>query len=116
MVPFFTGQPTRAYRHWNQLESYCGRSLFCTRQTRAEQLALQAMIHRVDQLALDNNPRPLPVLIYLHGDHTGTCTAAAESLVEDLLSTSVIVYGISDGNAHLLPSAPKPDGPTSVIS
>jgi len=39
----------------------------------------------------------LPVLVFLYGDHSGTYALEADTIIQDLLETSGIVFGISDG-------------------
>ena len=42
------------------------------------------------------NPRPLPVIVFLHGDYTGQPHSELNKLVDDFLETSGIVFGIRD--------------------
>jgi hypothetical protein len=54
------------------------------------------MVRLIIQDAYRRNPQPLPVLVFLDGDHTGQPKAELNELVDDLLETSGIVFGIKD--------------------
>jgi hypothetical protein len=42
------------------------------------------------------NPQPLPVIVFLDGDHTGQPRYELDQVVNDILETSGIVFGIKD--------------------
>lgn len=71
--------------------------------TRAGELALQEMLRKI----LDNvhriKPEPLPVIVFLYGDHNGMEREEADNVLKDLLQTSGIVYGINDGAVPVSP-------------
>ena len=52
------------------------------------------MIRLIIRDAYRRNPRPLPVIVFLHGDHTGQPRRELDKLVDDFLETSGIVFGI----------------------
>lgn len=55
--------------------------------------------------AYGRNPKPLPVIVFLHGDHTGQPHRELNKLVDDFLETSGVVFGIRDArspNPHFL--------------
>ena len=54
------------------------------------------MIRLIIRDAYRSNPRPLPVIVFLHGDHTGQPRGALNNLIDDFLETAGIVFGISD--------------------
>jgi hypothetical protein len=54
------------------------------------------MIRLIIQDAYRRNPKPLPVIVFLHGDHTGQPRRELDKLVDDFLETSGIVFGIRD--------------------
>jgi hypothetical protein len=54
------------------------------------------MVRLIIRDAYRRNPQPLPVLVFLDGDHTGQPKAELNELVDDLLETSGIVFGIKD--------------------
>jgi hypothetical protein len=60
--------------------------------------ALQRMIHLIVEDAHHRNPQPLPVLLVLHSDHTGMPKSELDELVNGLLETSAIVFGIKDAD------------------
>jgi len=63
------------------------------------------MIRLIIRNAYRRNPKPLPVIVFLHGDYTGQPRPELDKLVDDFLETSGIVFGIQDHRApglHLL--------------
>jgi hypothetical protein len=61
--------------------------------------AFRKLIRRIIRDAYGRNPKPLPVLVFLHGDHTGQPHGELNKLVDDFLETSGIVFGISDSRS-----------------
>jgi hypothetical protein len=62
--------------------------------------ALQKMIRFIVEDAHQRNPQPLPVLVMLHSDYTGMPKGELDGLVNDLLETSAIVFGIKDADVR----------------
>ena len=62
----------------------------------AGELAFRKLIRLIIREAYRTNPRPLPVIVFLHGDHTGQPHGELNQLVDDFLETSGIVFGIRD--------------------
>jgi hypothetical protein len=60
------------------------------------------MIRLIIQDAYRRNPKPLPVIVFLHGDHTGQPRQELDGLVNDFLETSGIVFGIRDYRSPVL--------------
>jgi len=58
--------------------------------------AFRKLIRTIIRHEHQKNPQPLPVIIFLDGDHTGQPLKALNSLVDDFLETSGIVFGIKD--------------------
>jgi hypothetical protein len=58
--------------------------------------AYRRMIRLVIQDAHRRNPQPLPVIIFLDGDLTGQPRFELDKVVDDILETSGIVFGIKD--------------------
>jgi hypothetical protein len=54
------------------------------------------MLRLVIQDAHHRDPQPLPVIVFLDGDHTGQPRHELDRVVDDLLETSGIVFGIKD--------------------
>jgi len=57
------------------------------------------MIRLIIRDAYQKNPKPLPVIVFLHGDHTGQPRHELDKLVDDFLETSGIVFGIRDNRS-----------------
>jgi hypothetical protein len=71
----------------------------------AGEQAFRKMIRLIIRDAYRRNPKPLPVIVFLHGDHTGQPHGELNKLVDDFLETSGIVFGIRDSrspNLHFL--------------
>lgn len=62
----------------------------------AGELAFRKLIRLIIRDAYRRNPRPLPVVVFLHGDYTGQPHGELNQLVDDFLETSGIVFGIRD--------------------
>ena len=61
------------------------------------------MIRLIIGDAYRRNPKPLPVIVFLHGDHTGQPRRELDKLVDDFLETSGTVFGIRDYQSAVLP-------------
>jgi len=72
---------------------------------RTGQLAMQRMIRKVLSNAKDVAPMSSPVLLFLHGDHTGTLVAEAEAILRDLSTVNAMVFGLNDGGWRFDPRA-----------
>ena len=57
------------------------------------------LIRAIIRDAYHTNPKPLPVIVFLHGDHTGQPHGELNQLIDDFLETSGIVFGINDNRA-----------------
>jgi hypothetical protein len=62
------------------------------------------MIRLIIQDAHHRNPEPLPVIVFLDGDHTGQPLWQLDRLIDDFLETSEIAFGIKDS---MSPDVPK---------
>lgn len=71
--------------------------------TRAGELALQGMLGLILENVHRTKPEPLPVIVFLYGDHSGMEREEVDDLLNDLLQTSGIVYGINDGAVPVSP-------------
>jgi hypothetical protein len=60
----------------------------------AGEVAFRRLIRLIIRDAYGRNPRPLPVIVFLHGDYTGQPHGELNQLVDDFLETSGIVFGI----------------------
>jgi hypothetical protein len=87
----------------------------------AGEQAFRKVIRLIIRDAYGKNPKPLPVIVFLHGDHTGQPRHELDKLVDDFLETSGIVFGISDyrGPKHLFligeQSLQKRQGPVTKL-
>jgi hypothetical protein len=71
----------------------------------AGEQAFRRLIRLIIRDAYGRNPKPLPVIVFLHGDHTGQPRGELNKLVDDFLETSGIVFGIRDSrspNLHFI--------------
>jgi hypothetical protein len=73
-------------------------SLTHSDERRKGELACQEMVRLILQNAHVNNPPPLPVLVFLHSDWTGMPDNELNELVNQMLETSGIVFGIKDAS------------------
>lgn len=71
--------------------------------TRSGELALQAMLRLIIDSAHQSKPEPLPVIVFLYGDHSGMERDEADELLKNLLETSGMVFGINDGAVRVSP-------------
>jgi hypothetical protein len=65
----------------------------------AGEQAFRKMVRLIIRDAYQRSPKPLPVIVFLHGDHTGQPHAELNKLVDDFLETSGIVFGIRDNRS-----------------
>lgn len=66
--------------------------------------AFRRLVRMIIQDAHRRNPQPLPVILYLDGDHTGQPRDALDHVVDDFLETSGVVFGIRDSLAPFVPT------------
>lgn len=65
----------------------------------AGERAFRKVIRLIITDAYGRNPKPLPVIVFLHGDHTGQPHGELNKLLDDFLETSGIVFGIRDSRS-----------------
>ena len=63
---------------------------------RAGELALQKTLQHIIDSTHSLLPEPVPVVIFLYGDHSGMPRSEADHFINELLATSAIVYGLKD--------------------
>jgi hypothetical protein len=71
----------------------------------AGEQAFRKLVRLIIRDVYQRNPKTLPVIVFLHGDHTGQPHGELNKLVDDFLETSGIVFGIRDSrspNLHLV--------------
>jgi hypothetical protein len=57
----------------------------------------------------------LPVLVFLYGDHSGAYLSEADRIIEDILRTSGIVFGMSDNGWRFDPDAKYANGTVDYL-
>jgi len=65
--------------------------------TRTGEIALLKCLRGVLDQSQQMNPQPLPVVVFLYGDHSGMERADIDEIQDELLKRSVIVFGINNG-------------------
>ena len=60
------------------------------------------MVRLIIRDAYQRNPKPLPVILFLHGDHTGQPRRELDEVIDDFLETSGVVFGIRDDQSAVL--------------
>jgi hypothetical protein len=73
------------------------------------------MIRLIVEDAHRRNPQPLPVVVMLHSDHTGMPLPELDELVNDLLETSGIVFGIKDADVRDFLAGPLGNGEVGSV-
>jgi hypothetical protein len=69
-------------------------------ERRLGEQTMQRMVRLILEDAHNRNPQPLPVLLYLHSDYTGIPAPEFRSLMDELLETSGIVFGVKDADVR----------------
>jgi hypothetical protein len=77
---------------------------------RSGELAMQQMIRLIVDDTRQTTPARLPVLLFLYGDHSATYAVEANRIIEALLETSGIVFGLNDQNFYHDPHEALDDG------
>lgn len=72
-------------------------------QNRPGELAMQKMLELIVDDAQHTKPSRLPVFLFLYGDHCGAYEHEADRILQRVLETSGIVFGISDGGVRFNP-------------
>jgi hypothetical protein len=68
--------------------------------SRQGELACQRMVHMILDDARNTTPPPLPVLVFLHSDWTGMPLDELNPLVNEILETSGVIFGIKDSRVR----------------
>jgi hypothetical protein len=63
---------------------------------RKGELTLQRLVRLIIEDAHQANPQPLPVVVFLHSDHTGMPLSELNLIANEFLETSGITFGIKD--------------------
>jgi hypothetical protein len=78
------------------LEQVLERSIQADDHERTGELALQKTLQLIVDATQSSHPEPLPVVIFLYGDHSGMPRSEANHFIDELLETSATVYGLKD--------------------
>ena len=62
----------------------------------AGERALQNTLQLIVDATRSARPEPLPVVVFLYGDHSGMPRSEADHFIDELLQTSAIAYGLKD--------------------
>lgn len=63
---------------------------------RAGELALQKTLQLIIDATRSSKPEPLPVVIFIYGDHSGMPKSELDHFVNELLETSAVAFGMRD--------------------
>ena len=58
--------------------------------------ALREIMQKILQNTRESKPERVPVMVFLYGDHSGMPEKAVDEMVDDVLETSGVVFGITD--------------------
>lgn len=68
--------------------------------TRTGQIAEQAMVRLILLDSHQRDPQPLPVIVFLHADYTAMSLYELDLVIDDILETSGIAFGIKDAKVR----------------
>jgi hypothetical protein len=63
---------------------------------RTGELALQKTLQLIIDATRTAKPEPLPVVVFIYGDHSGMPKSEANHFIDELLETSAIAFGLKD--------------------
>jgi hypothetical protein len=69
-------------------------------ENRRGELAMQKMMRMILDSVHQSTVQRLPIFLFLYGDHSGTFVDEANRIIEDVLGSSGIVFGMSDNGYH----------------
>ncbi len=72
--------------------------------SRTGELALQKALQHIVDATRASAPEAVPVVIFLYGDYSAMPKSEADRFIDELLSTSAIVFGIRDRQSPQIPS------------
>ena len=81
------------------LEQVLAPSVHAGDHDRKGELALQRTLQLVIDATRSSKPEPVPVVIFLYGDHSGMPKSEANHFIDELLETSAIAFGVRDGRS-----------------
>jgi hypothetical protein len=81
------------------LEQVLAPSVHADDHDRKGELALQRTLQLIIDATRSSKPEPVPVVIFLYGDHSGMPKSEANHFIDELLETSAIAFGVRDGRS-----------------
>jgi hypothetical protein len=78
------------------LEQVLAPSIEAKDHDRTGELALQKSLQLIVDTTRSSKPEPVPVVIFLYGDHSGMPKSEANHFIDELLETSAIAFGLKD--------------------
>ena len=81
------------------LEQVLAPSIHADDHERTGELALQKALQLVIDATRSSKPLPVPVVIFLFGDHSGMPKSEANHFIDELLETSAIALGVRDSRS-----------------
>lgn len=78
------------------VEQVLAATLSVDNHNRAGELALQRTLQLIVNVTRAAKPEPLPVVIFLYGDHSGMPKSEANHFIDELLETSAVAFGLRD--------------------
>lgn len=69
---------------------------------RTGELALQKTLQLIVDATRSLAPEPVPVIVFLYGDHSGMPKSEADHFIGELLETSAIAFGLKDRRSHFV--------------
>lgn len=81
------------------LEQVLAPSIHADDHDRKGELALQRTLQLIIDATRSSTPEPVPVVIFLYGDHSGMPKSEANHFIGELLETSAIAFGVRDSRS-----------------
>jgi hypothetical protein len=81
------------------LEQVFAPSIHADDHDRTGELALQKTLQLIIDATRSAKPEPVPVVIFLYGDHSGMPKSEANHFIDELLETSAITFGLRDSRS-----------------
>lgn len=89
----------------HQLEVVLNTPVATASHSRSGELALQAVLHKIVEATSTQDPQYVPAVIFLYDDYSAMPKAEADHFVDELLSSTVTVYGLRDVRSPQVASA-----------
>jgi hypothetical protein len=100
----------------HQLELVLNTPVRTASHSRKGELALQAVLHKIVEATGTQYPQHVPAVIFLYDDYSAMPKAEADHFVDELLSSTVTVYGLRDARSPQVASTRWLGGEQSSIA